>query len=86
MKRDGGKCTWPLADGGTCGATIRLQVDHVVPRGKGGPSTVDNCRILCQSHNLEAARQAYGDAHMDLFAPRNPVVGEPARPTSQSAP
>ncbi len=44
LKRDGGKCTWPLADGGTCGATIRLQVDHVVPRGRGGPSTVANCR------------------------------------------
>ncbi len=76
MKRDGGKCTWPLASGGTCGSTVRLEVDHVVPRGKGGPSTVENCRILCQSHNLEAARRAYGDEHMDLFAPRNPVVRE----------
>ena len=47
MKRDGGKCTWPLAAGGTCGATIRLQIDHVVPRGRGGPSSVDNCRVLC---------------------------------------
>jgi HNH endonuclease len=52
VRRDEGKCTWPLADGGTCGATIRLQVDHVVPRGKGGPSTVENCRILCQSPEL----------------------------------
>jgi len=75
-KRDEGKCTWPLADGGTCGSTVRLEVDHLVPRGRGGPSTVDNCRILCRSHNLEAARLAYGDAHMDLFAPRNPVAGE----------
>ena len=28
-----------LADGGMCGATVRLEVDHVVPRGKGGAST-----------------------------------------------
>lgn len=77
LKRDGGKCTWPLADGGTCGSEVRLQIDHVVPRGKGGPSTTDNCRILCQVHNLEAARQVYGDAHMDRFAPRNPVAEEP---------
>ncbi|MGA8893083.1 MAG: HNH endonuclease signature motif containing protein [Anaeromyxobacteraceae bacterium] len=77
LERDGGRCTWPLADGGTCGATARLQVDHVVPRGKGGASTVGNCRILCQSHNLEAARQAYGDEVMDLFAPRRPVAREP---------
>ena len=67
VKRDEGRCQWHLAEGGICGATVRLEVDHVVPRGKGGPSTVENCRILCRSHNLEAARQAYGDAHMDLF-------------------
>ncbi len=61
-KRDGGKCTWPLANGGACGSEVRLEVDHVVPRGKGGPSTADNCRILCDVHNREAARQVYGDA------------------------
>ena len=73
--RDGGKCQWKLDSGGVCGSTTRLEVDHVVPRGKGGPSTVSNCRILCQAHNLEAARQIYGDAHMDLFT-RNPVARE----------
>ena len=68
VRRDGGKCRWPAQDGGICGATVRLEIDHVVPRGKGGPSTVDNCRVLCKPHNLQAAREAYGDAHMDLFA------------------
>ena len=67
VKRDQGKCQWPIHDGGICGATVRLEIDHVVPRGKGGPSTVENCRILCRAHNIEAARQVYGDAHMDLF-------------------
>ncbi len=70
MKRDGGKCTWLLADGGTCGATVRLEIDHVVPRGRGGPSTVANCRVLCDVHNREAARQVYGDDLMDLFTRR----------------
>ena len=56
-----GKCTWPLANGGVCGSEVRLEIDHVVPRGKGGASTVENCRILCKAHNLEAAREAYGD-------------------------
>jgi hypothetical protein len=74
-KRDEGKCQWPLASGGVCGSEVRLEVDHVVPRGKGGPSTVSNCRILCKSHNLEAARVAYGDDVMERYA-RNPVVGE----------
>jgi 5-methylcytosine-specific restriction endonuclease McrA len=69
LERDGGRCQWPTHDGGICGATVRLEVDHVTPRGQGGPSTVDNCRILCRSHNLEAARIAYGDELMDLYVP-----------------
>ena len=76
VKRDGGKCQWPLLGGGVCGSEVRLEIDHVVPRGRGGPSTVSNCRILCQVHNLEAARQVYGDEYMDLFtaqAPRAPA-------------
>jgi hypothetical protein len=78
MRRDERKCTWPLASGGRCGSTVRLEIDHVIPRGRGGPSTVENCRVLCQAHNLEAARRAYGDEVMDLFAPRNPVAREPS--------
>ena len=80
MKRDEGKCQWPLANGGTCGSTVRLEVDHVVPRGKGGPSTTDNCRVLCRPHNLEAARQAYGDDHMDLFTRSTSRASEPVAP------
>ncbi|MGA8892044.1 MAG: HNH endonuclease [Anaeromyxobacteraceae bacterium] len=67
VARDEGKCQWKLPNGGVCGATARLEIDHVVPRGKGGPSTVDNCRVLCRGHNLEAARRADGDEVMDRF-------------------
>jgi 5-methylcytosine-specific restriction endonuclease McrA len=73
--RDGGKCQWPVDGGGVCGSTTRLEIDHVVPRGKGGPSTVANCRLTCKPHNIEAGRHAYGDEHMDRFT-RNPVVRE----------
>ena len=84
--RDGGKCQWPLASGRVCGSTVMLEVDHVVPRGKGGPSTVENCRVLCKAHNLEAARLAYGDDHMDLFTGRAPVAREPAAEWVSSKP
>jgi len=47
---------------------LRLENDHIVPRGRGGPSTIDNCRLACKFHNQLAARQVYGDKHMDLFA------------------
>ncbi len=98
VKRDEGRCQWKLADGGVCGATVKVEVDHVVPRGKGGPSTVDNCRILCRPHNLEAARRAYGDDVMDLFTrggsrTGGPTAGEevagygpPGRPAAERAP
>jgi hypothetical protein len=65
--RDDGKCTWPLDSGGICGSTLRLEIDHVVPRGRGGPSTIDNCRLTCAAHNQLAARQVYGDDWMDQF-------------------
>jgi hypothetical protein len=35
--RDDAKCQWPVISGGTCGSTLRLEIDHVVPRGRGGP-------------------------------------------------
>jgi probable addiction module antidote protein len=75
VKWDEGKCKWPLDGGGVCGSEVRLEIDHVVPRGRGGPSTVSNCRVLCRAHNLEAARQVYGDEYMDLFTAQTPRDG-----------
>ncbi|HSN14031.1 MAG TPA: hypothetical protein VLT61_05325 [Anaeromyxobacteraceae bacterium] len=40
--RDGGKCQWPMAGGGICGSTHRVELDHVVPLGRGGMATVAN--------------------------------------------
>ena len=33
-------------------------------KGKGGPTTVENLRVLCERHNQYAARLAYGDELM----------------------
>ena len=76
-KRDQGKCQWKLDSGGICGSEFRSEIDHIVPRGRGGPSTTANCRVLCDVHNRESARQVYGDAHMDLFTRGIPTVSEP---------
>src|SRR5574341_1226951 len=67
--RDEGRCQWKLENGEICGSTHRLQFDHVVPRALGGTSTVASVRILCQGHNLLAARRIFGDALMDRYAP-----------------
>jgi hypothetical protein len=79
--RDEGKCQWRLDSGGICGSTLRLEIDHVPPLGRGGASTLDGCRLLCRVHNQYAARQVYGDDWMDRFATGNtvtaPVTREP---------
>jgi 5-methylcytosine-specific restriction endonuclease McrA len=77
-RRDGAMCQWPLDSGGVCGSTVRLEIDHVVPRGRGGASTVENCRVLCRFHNQQAARHAYGDVWMDRFTIRTPEAREPS--------
>jgi HNH endonuclease len=65
--RDEGQCRWPLASGGVCGSTARVQLDHIVPIARGGTSTVSNLRVVCAIHNIVAARLALGDHVMDRF-------------------
>ena len=63
--RDQGRCQWPLDSGGICGSTYRLQFDHIEPRARGGPSTVENIRIACDRHDQYAARLLFGDEWME---------------------
>ncbi len=44
------------------------ELDHIQPKGLGGPSTVENSRLACQFHNQYAARLTYGGEWMDRFA------------------
>jgi len=82
--RDGGRCQWPVDSGGICGSTLRVQFDHIVPRARGGPSTVENVRILCAMHNHLAARRAFGEEWMDRFTGkrRTESAQEHASPTT----
>jgi hypothetical protein len=70
-KRDQGRCQWKLDSGGICGVTHRVELDHVVPEALGGPPTEANLRCLCEAHNLQAAREAFGEDWMERFAPRH---------------
>ena len=60
--RDGAHCQYPLDGGATCGATHRLELDHLLPLALGGPSTAANLRVTCAFHNRAAARAILGDA------------------------
>jgi 5-methylcytosine-specific restriction endonuclease McrA len=79
FRRDDGRCQWKTADGGICGSTHRVELDHAVPVARGGKSTAANLRVLCGFHNDLAAREAYGDRWMDQFTRRT------KRPTSPPA-
>jgi len=78
-KRDGGRCVWPLDGGGVCGSTHQVELDHIDPVAKGGPSTIENCRVLCRVHQDVAARKAFGDELMDKYTRRR-SCGEAATP------
>jgi hypothetical protein len=78
--RDGGRCQWPIDGGGICGSTHRIQFDHIVPRARGGVSTVVNLRLACQVHNLLAARQMFGETFIGRFiGARPPEAGSDLR-------
>jgi 5-methylcytosine-specific restriction endonuclease McrA len=79
--RDAGRCQWPLDGGGICGSTHRPELDHAWPRARGGPPTVANLRILCEAHNKEAARRAFGAPWMARFRTgTKPPAGETPDP------
>jgi 5-methylcytosine-specific restriction endonuclease McrA len=75
LRRAGGRrCEWILPSGERCDCRRTLQFDHIKALALGGKSTLQNVRLLCRSHNLLAARQVFGDALMDRYAPgRSPA-------------
>jgi len=44
----------------------RLQIEHVVPRSKGGPTTWDNCVAACNACNSRKADKTPSEARMKL--------------------
>lgn len=44
FERDGGRCV-------ECRSSFDIQFDHVIPRARGGASTVENLQVLCASCN-----------------------------------
>ena len=74
-KRDEGRCTWRGPDGQRCGSTWQVELDHIRPAALGGPSTVENLRILCRTHNALSAEQVFGREHMQACRNKAPRTG-----------
>ena len=63
-ERDGGRCAFVGENGHRCPERMCLELDHIVPVGRGGRSTVGNLRLLCRAHNQHVAEREYGKQFM----------------------
>jgi hypothetical protein len=50
-----------------CGSLYALEIDHIVPKAKGGSSETDNLRVLCRNCNQRAAIIEFGVEKMDNY-------------------
>jgi 5-methylcytosine-specific restriction endonuclease McrA len=61
-ERDSRQCSYQdLVSGRKCGSRFRLELDHLIPFGRGGENTVENLALRCKSHNQLSAIRAYGE-------------------------
>ena len=66
--RDKGRCTFQdKTTGRICGATYKLEPDHVIPVALGGSSDLGNLQLRCRSHNLWEGIQKLGKETMAPF-------------------
>ena len=77
-ERDGGRCAYPLENGGVCGSTHQLELDHREGFALGAGTTPEECRIVCRPHQDVHARRLYGDDLMNRYTrPKTPRCSEP---------
>jgi hypothetical protein len=65
LARDGFQCTFVSDDGVRCPARELLELDHRIPRARGGKGDLENVRGGCRAHNRLAAEHVFGRAHVD---------------------
>lgn len=59
-RRDKGQCQ-------NCGSSYALEIDHILPKAKGGEDTAENLRLLCRSCNQRSAIKHFGAHKMDQY-------------------
>jgi 5-methylcytosine-specific restriction endonuclease McrA len=65
--RDGGECRWPVANGEVCGHRYCVEIEHIVPKARGGTDDLENLILLCRYHNQAAADQIFGRDFMESY-------------------
>jgi 5-methylcytosine-specific restriction endonuclease McrA len=64
-RRDDGQCAFVGSAGRRCGLRHQLQLHHLDPFGKGGPTIAPNLTLRCRVHNRYAAERDFGRDHID---------------------
>jgi hypothetical protein len=63
--RDGERCTYvDEQTGERCAECGRLQLDHIVPKARGGTDDASNLRVRCRAHNGLWAEECFGKEHV----------------------
>ena len=75
FERDGERCTFVDESGRRCESRTWLELDHRIPRARGGPDDASNLAVVCRAHNRLAAEQQFGREHMDRAAGKRPAGG-----------
>ncbi len=75
-ERDGAQCTFVAADGHRCESRAYLQLHHIEPFARGGPTVVENVALLCGVHNRLEGERVYGRGFMEnkIAARKSPHV------------
>lgn len=71
VARDGAQCTYVDNEGNRCPSRAFLQLHHEQAHARGGPSTLENLRLLCGSHNRLLAELEFGRAHQERILRTN---------------
>ena len=64
-ERDENRCAFVDEQGRRCSARRFLTIEHREPFAFEGPPTVENLCLLCSAHNAQAARDVFGDEHIE---------------------
>ncbi len=65
--KDNCQCSYVSPDGKRCMCKNNLEVDHILPRAKGGKNELSNLRLLCSAHNKLMAERHLGKEFMQQF-------------------
>jgi 5-methylcytosine-specific restriction endonuclease McrA len=88
-ERDKAPCTFVDGEGRRCAERRFLTIEHRTPHARKGPPTLENLCLLCSAHNLENARQVFGESHIEAkLRERTPAAcaGKPKLERGGTAP